>query len=114
MPAIKTHHRRIALGLTLMMISAAPGPILAQGKDPPDAALGEYLSAECVACHQRSGQVVGGIPAIIAWPEDQFIAVMSAYKTKDRPHPIMEAIAAKLSDDDIAALAAFFASLKPK
>ncbi len=42
-------------------------------------ALGEYLASECVTCHQKSGKVVGGVPAIIGWPEDQFLAVMHAY-----------------------------------
>ena len=43
-----------------------------------DRELGEYLSSMCVACHQLSGKVTAGIPAIIAWPEDQFVAVMHA------------------------------------
>lgn len=78
-----------------------------------DAALGEYLSATCVACHQLSGQAVGGIPAIVGWPDDQFIAVMEAYRRKERDNPVMQTIAAGLSGEDIAALATFFGGLKP-
>lgn len=79
-----------------------------------DAALGEYLSAECVTCHQITGQVNGGIPAIVGWPEQAFIEALSAYKTGARDNAVMRTIAARLSDDEIAALAAYFATHKQK
>jgi mono/diheme cytochrome c family protein len=31
-------------------------------------ALGQYLSLECVTCHQASGRAVGGVPAIVGRP----------------------------------------------
>jgi cytochrome c len=77
-----------------------------------DIAFGEYLSGECMACHRKDGQEKG-IPAIIGWPDDQFVAVMQSYKTKDRPNAIMQTIAGKLGDAELAALAAYFATLKP-
>lgn len=77
-----------------------------------DAVYGEYLSSECVTCHRGDGQDKG-IPSIIGWPREQFITVLKAYKTKDRPNQIMQAIAGRLSDDDMAALAAFYENLKP-
>lgn len=93
--------------LTAAAISAAPAT--AQGKG--DRAFGEYLSGTCVTCHQRTGQSVGGVPAIIAWPEDQFIAVMNSYRAKERDNQVMQNIAAPLTDEEIAALAAYFGSL---
>jgi cytochrome c553 len=77
-----------------------------------DRELGQYLSSECVTCHQLSGRVAGGVPPIVGWPVDQFIAVMAAYKTKQLDHPVMQSIAARLNDEDIAALAAYFADRK--
>ena len=79
---------------------------------PADIAFGEYLSGECVTCHRKDGQVKG-IPAIIGWPTDQFIAVMQSYKAKDRSNPVMQTIAGKLSDKELEALATYYASLKP-
>ena len=77
-----------------------------------DVALGEYLSATCITCHQKSGQVTGGVPAIVGWPADQFIAVMNAYKNRDRENEVMRSLSSSLSADDIAALAAYFGGLQ--
>ena len=37
---------------------------------------------------------------------------MHAYKQKLRPHPVMQMMAGRLSNDEIAALAAYFATLE--
>jgi cytochrome c553 len=79
-----------------------------------DDELGRYLSSECVTCHQLSGHVSGGVPQINGWPEDQFVAVMNAYKDNHRDNPVMRTIAGRLAADDIAALAAYFGALAPK
>ncbi len=76
-----------------------------------DRAFGEYLSSECVTCHQVSGRFEG-IPSIVGWPEESFVAVMKQYRAKERVNPVMQTIAGKLSEDEIAALAAYFGSLK--
>lgn len=78
-----------------------------------DRELGEYLFGECTACHQASGRQTGAIPAIIGWPEDQFIAVMDAYRSRMRENQVMQTIAARLSAEEVAALAAYLATLKP-
>ena len=72
-----------------------------------DAAYGEYLSSECVTCHQSSGEDKG-IPSITGWPAEVFVTAMHAYKVKARPHPVMQMMARRLSDEEIAALAAYF------
>lgn len=95
-----------AVWSVLFATSAAPGAAVAA-----DPAYGEYLSSECVTCHRRDGQGQG-IPTIIGLPTEQFIAALKAYKVKDRPNPIMQTIAGRLSDDDIAALAAYYSSQK--
>jgi cytochrome c553 len=77
-----------------------------------DRALGEYLSAECVTCHQLSGQFKG-IPPIVGWPEASFVEIMKEYRHKKRPNPVMQMIAGRLSEEEIASLAVYFGSLKP-
>lgn len=82
--------------------------ILALQGDP---AYGEYLSSECVTCHRRDG-ADKGIPSITGWTVEDFATAMHAYKTKARPHPVMQMMAARLSDEEIAALAAYFADIE--
>jgi cytochrome c553 len=77
-----------------------------------DKAFGEYLSSECVTCHQISGRSEG-IPPIVGWPEPVFIAAMDDYRQKKRANPIMQTVADRLSPDEVAALAAYFGSLSP-
>ena len=78
-----------------------------------DRALGEYLSSECVTCHQLSGRHQG-IPPIVGWPENSFVEIMDEYRSKRRSNAVMQTIAGKFSGEEIAALAAYFGSLKPK
>jgi len=82
--------------------------ILALEGDP---AYGAYLSSECTTCHQADGSAEG-IPSITRWPEDAFVIAMHAYKRKLRPHPVMQMIAGRLNNEEIAALAAYFATLE--
>lgn len=78
--------------------------ILAIEGDPD---YGGYLSSECLTCHQAGGED-SGIPSITGWPTEDFVIAMHAYKVKARPHPVMQMMAGRLSDEEIAALAAYF------
>lgn len=75
-----------------------------------DREYGEYLSAECTTCHQLSG-TDDGIPAITGWLAEDFVVAMHAYKQGLRPHPVMQMMAGRLDAEQIAALAAFFATI---
>lgn len=76
-----------------------------------DADYGAYLASECLTCHQRDGSDAG-IPSITRWPVADFVVAMHAYKRKLRPHPVMQMMAGRLSDEEIAALAAYFGTLE--
>jgi cytochrome c len=76
-----------------------------------DTEYGAYLSGECTTCHQAAGGD-DGIPSIVLWPEQDFVIAMHAYKRKQRPNPVMQMIAGRLGDEEIAALAAYFANLE--
>jgi cytochrome c553 len=91
-------------------VVVASRPAMAQTGDK---ALGQYLSSECVTCHQVSGQYEG-IPPIIGWPEETFIEILGEYRMKKRSNPIMQTIAGRLSQEEVAALAAYFGSLSPE
>lgn len=75
-----------------------------------DVEYGEYLAQECVTCHLASGSD-RGIPAITGWPEEDFVVALHAYRRGLRPHAVMQNVAQRLDDEQIAALAAYFAGL---
>lgn len=85
-----------------------PEHILSIAGDP---AYGEYLSSECVTCHQASGEDKG-IPSITSWPARRFVTVMHAYRSKHRENPVMRSVAASLTDEEIASLAVYFETLE--
>ena len=74
---------------------------------PGDPEYGAYLAGECTTCHRRDG-AAEGIPSIIGWPHDDFVIALQAYKRGKRVHPAMQLVAGRLSDEEIAALAAHF------
>lgn len=82
--------------------------ILALQGDPE---YGEYLATECLTCHQADG-AADGIPSITLWPEEDFVIAMHSYKNKLRPHPVMQMMAGRLSNEEIAALATYFGALE--
>ena len=78
--------------------------LLAVAGDPE---YGAYLAGECTTCH-RPGGGEEGIPSITGWPHDEFVIALHAYKRGKRVHPAMQLVAGRLSDEEIAALAAHF------
>ena len=109
--------REISDGEASLPSAQQAGPRLEISLDPSvlsivgDPEYGEYLSSECLTCHQSNG-TNDGIPAITAWPTKEFVIAMLAYKQKIRPHPVMQMMAGRLSDEEIAALAAYFKDLE--
>lgn len=99
------------------IVEAAPTAIKVEVELSPeilaivgDPDYGEYLATECTTCHQSSGDF-DGIPGIVGWPDEEFVIAMHAYKLKKRDHPVMQMMAGRLADDEIAALAAYFGNL---
>ena len=81
--------KRHAVACPLALAAAMWTPA---GAVAADKAFGEYLSSECVTCHQISGRYEG-IPPIVGWPEPIFIEIMDDYRQKKRANPIMQTMA---------------------
>lgn len=94
------------IGFAMAAMASAPASLA----DAADKAFGEYLASECVTCHQLAGRYEG-IPPIVGWPTPTFIEAMREYRKRKRANPIMQTVADRLSDEEIAALAAYFGSL---
>ncbi len=74
-----------------------------------DVPYGEFLANECTACHQASGGA--DIPSIRGLAPSVFIAGMVAYRNGTREHQVMNMVSRRLGDEEIAALAAYFATV---
>jgi len=78
-----------------------------------DIAYGEYLAGECVTCHSADG-ADEGIPNIIGVDAEGFAYMMHAYRKKELENSVMQLVAGRLDDEQIASLAVYFASLSSK
>ncbi len=73
-------------------------------------AYGRYLARECTSCHRIDG-IDNGIPSIIGLPPETFVSTMKFYRDGARTNPVMISVANSLTDQQLQALAAFFASV---
>ena len=88
---------------------AVPQTALAGG----DAAAGKEKSAACVACHGPEGNSpTPQFPRLAGQYADYLNRALLDYKSGSRVNPIMAGTVAALSEQDMADLAAFFASQK--
>ena len=78
-----------------------------------DVAAGKAKSATCVACHGPDGNSVNPMWPNLAGQQEMYLAKqLRDFRDGNRKDPVMAPMAAALSDDDIANLAAYYASLK--
>jgi cytochrome c len=71
---------------------------------------GAYLSGECVTCH-RTDASSGAIPVLAGRNSQEILTALAAFKSGERASPVMRDIAARLAEDEMSALAAYFSSL---
>ncbi|WP_299019430.1 c-type cytochrome [uncultured Tepidimonas sp.] len=105
-PLLKT----IVAGATVVAAAAV------QAQTPAgDVKAGEAKAAMCIGCHgipgyQNSFPEIHKVPMISGQSGPYIAAALQAYRKGDRKHPTMRGIAGSLSDQDIADLAAYYAS----
>lgn len=95
----------VALGLAATVAMAADG----------DAAAGQKKTALCEGCHgipsyRTAYPAVYSVPKLGGQHAGYLVKALQAYKAGERSHPTMRAIAATLSDQDMADLAAYYAA----
>ena len=97
----------------------APALALAQTAAPVgDAARGATKNAMCGGCHGIVGwrtayPEVYKVPKIGGQHRDYIIKALTEYKSGERSHPTMRAIATSLSEQDMADLAAYYSGSAP-
>ncbi|GAA5135959.1 c-type cytochrome [Thalassotalea piscium] len=78
-----------------------------------DIAAGKAKSATCAACHGAEGiSAIPMYPNLAGQKEAYLVKQLKDYKSGARKDPVMSAMAMPLSDEDIANVAAYFASKK--
>jgi cytochrome c553 len=95
--------------LTLTFLFATPLAAQAQS----ELEVGRTKAQMCAVCHGPSGiSNAPDAPHLAGQPALYLAAQMRAYRSGARKHEVMAVIAKPLSDDDIAALAAWYSSIK--
>ncbi|TQV64633.1 MAG: c-type cytochrome [Halothiobacillaceae bacterium] len=93
------------LGAALMFGSSAPA--LA-------APSGQTIGLTCVVCHGQGGQGSGAIPPLAAKGADHLYQEMADFKSGKRLSTVMNRHARGYSDEELKAVADYFASLPAK
>lgn len=104
----------LPLGLASAISVFGATSALAQDVKPGDPAAAKTKIAMCIGCHgiigyQSSFPEIHRVPMISGQSAKYIEASLQAYKKGDRKHPTMRGIAASLSDQDMADLAAYYA-----
>jgi cytochrome c553 len=93
----------------ILMCSLAAGSLQAGG----DVARGQELSVDCVDCHGDDGLGDDEFPALAGLDEAEHVAALKAYASGERvdESEMMGDIASELSEQDMADIAAYYATL---
>jgi cytochrome c553 len=92
-----------------VVLSILAAPLHAEG----DAAAGKNKTAMCAGCHGIAGFRTAypetyHVPKLGGQNAGYIVSALKAYKAGDRQHPTMKAIAASLTEQDMADLAAYY------
>lgn len=77
-----------------------------------DATAGKQLAAKCTSCHGAAGEGTAAAPPIAGKAPEQLVQLITAYRSGERNHMMMGMVVKNLSDQEIADVSAYFASLK--
>jgi cytochrome c553 len=92
--------------------AAPPAKAAAARLDPVQA--GKAAAAACAGCHGETGvSGISGMPSLVGLDPKYVIASMQAYKSDQRAHDMMKAVASGASDADVNSMALYYALQKP-
>jgi cytochrome subunit of sulfide dehydrogenase len=81
-------------------------PAMALGDSPPGA-------ASCLGCHPATADD-SPVPALAKFPAQQIVTALQAYRSGTRPATVMDRIAKGFSDEEIDAIAQWYARADKK
>jgi cytochrome c553 len=103
--------KTITMTLCVSVLMALAVPVQAAG----DPKAGQLKTSMCAGCHGIPGwrtayPTVYSVPMLGGQHAEYMVAALKAYKSGERSHPSMVAIAGSLSEQDMEDLAAYYAS----
>ena len=98
----------------LILVSCALiGAVFASQAYSADVAAGKAKSGLCMSCHGKEGKAMIPLYPHLAGQNEMYLAKqLKNFRSGARKDPAMAGFAKMLNDDDIANLAAYYASLK--
>lgn len=90
----------VVRGAAMMCVIAAP----AIAAEPPPGA------SSCSGCHPTSNRVDTPVPLLRGHNQEEIVAAMQAFRSGEQSSTVMGRIAKGFSDDEIQAIAAWFAA----
>lgn len=93
----------------VLLAAGIAAPVHAQ-----DSGSARSLAATCFTCHGSDGRSVGGVPPSLAgMNRDYLLQQMKEFKAGKRPATVMHQQAKGYSDQQLEAIAGYFANVKP-
>jgi cytochrome c553 len=104
-----------ALAVPILVLAMVGGPAFAAG----DIAQGQAKAVLCATCHGADGMreiplLMGGSSHLAGMEPGKFVEAINSYRYGRRFHPMMQFFVMPLSDQDVADMAAYYASLGTK
>jgi sulfide dehydrogenase cytochrome subunit len=96
--------RQVIGGVALLILLA--GPLGAADANDPTGA------TSCSGCHAASAAVETPVPRLVGRPAPEIVAAMSDFRTGLRPATVMDRIAKGFSEEETAAIAAWYSEQK--
>jgi cytochrome c553 len=105
---------RLLAGLALPALTAWSGGAALAADPTPAQVQARNWAAACANCHGPSGRAPAGsvVPGLAGRPQSYLVEQMQAFKTGKREATVMHQIAKGYTDEQIVAMAAWFAAVK--
>ena len=100
---------KIRLTFSALALLAIAGTTHAQGVSPQQA---RSWAAGCANCHGTNGQAQPGLASLAGASKDETVQKMKEFKSGTRPSTLMHQLAKGYTDEQIEAIAAYFAAQK--
>lgn len=108
-------HASVRLAALVVSLAAFSGMAQAQSAAAGASVAAQpvrYLAANCANCHGTNGAGSVGLPGLAGLKKEYFIEQMNAFKNGKREATLMHQISKGYTDEQIAAMAAYFEQQK--